>query len=90
MKQGVIIFICGLMLLGGCILFISLYPAAEETDILFDRYIVVERYGNDSYLTYDKDTHVMYDIIWSWNGHAEGIAITPHYNSNLEIEVYKE
>ena len=90
MKSGIIIFICGLVILVGIIWFISFYPPAEESDILFDRYIIVERYGNDSYLTYDKYTHIMYDIIWRWNGHAEGIGITPHYNSNLEIEIYKE
>ena len=54
----------------------------------FSRFIIVEKYVNSEdgmfYVTYDKDTMVMYYII----NHDRGLAMSPIYNADGTVRKY--
>ena len=91
MKKKIIIFITCLLLIlsfAGCKVTTTKY--SDDGHCVYSRFVVVEKSENPisgtTFVVYDEDTKVMYYIIDNY--HQCGI--TPIYNSDGTIKIYKK
>lgn len=92
MKKKIIIFITCLLLIlsfAGCKVTTTKY-SDDDGHCVYSRFVVVEKSENPifgtTFVVYDEDTKVMYYIIDNYNQ----CGITPIYNSDGTIKIYKK